>query len=607
MKKILKFLMLMILCYGNAQMILMDQGVRVKGLWLFPSTTNPNSYHYLPNEAVLGTTPGGLPQLSLLRYVALKKGGEDRNTSVTQADGGAILHFLVKYHTDDALIAKAQEELRKKMGNEKIKIKSPVIFDEASFALVSSILKSDLRKVDKELKTGQTSESEDNSITEVQGVPELDTKEVVKEILTVSTAPVLEGGSLAFSFKLTPRDSKILLESLKMATPDVSLVFQLKFSGFSDAYKAKITADWDQVYKHTHKKESKSFMFYKEEATTDIKELITNRAVKLEIMGDDDKSSKLFEAAYNKILELVYEPIDINKFKSNETIDDLERAWKGAVDGIKDMATMGLSSMGSSNGYQYREIKQSGVMTYSLNKANKVSRHHFITFNVGNLFKRYGNNKKVFNTVNILDPDYMQRDVFISLDGSLRNAFTEEVNSVNITVKKKHKNGEVRTYPIRIDKDSFEKPQAVAYGNQGDFDEQFLPGDMENWKKYEFEVVWDFKGGYRWIQKYQKPAGGDINLYVPYQARNILLEGDLENVWATGVKVLVVDIEYDFFGKKKVDRVKITPKDTQKDLSLSYLAPLNRFDYKYKITRVSGNNDPEGEWKSDNDGVIILN
>lgn len=58
---------------------------------------------------------------------------------------------------------------------------------------------------------------------------------------------VLQGSKIALSFELDPQRSKLLLESFKTNTPDVSIVFDLTFSGLLDAYNAKMTVDWAEV------------------------------------------------------------------------------------------------------------------------------------------------------------------------------------------------------------------------------------------------------------------------------------------------------------------------------------------------------------------------
>ena len=566
-------LFIMFSLFTNGQMILIDKGQHVNDLWVFPSSTNTNNYYYLPSESILSKTKSGKPQFSFLRYVALKKAGEDSTSPVTEADGGAILHFLLEYNTPISQIKKAEEILREESGNNEIQIKAPVIFEEANFALISSIVVGGKDK---------------------------------KEVLTVSNAPVLEGGKMAFSFHLNTKNTKLLLESFKMDTPDVSITFQLKFAGYSDTFNAELIANWDKIYTHKQKKESKNLLFFKEEAFSDIKEMFSSGDIELKVMGDDAKSQKLIDNAYAKVLDLVYKPLDLKKFKENGTVDDLERAWESTVDGVLALQTFGLSSIGSTNGYEYREIKQSGKTHLTLSKSTKTYRNHFLTFNIGNLYKEYSQDESIFKIVNIIDPDYMQRDVFISLDGSLKNAFKDMVNSVNITVTKKHGNGEERTYSKRIDENSFDKPQAVAYGNRGDVDDSFSPLDMENWKKYEYEVIWDFKGGEQLTVKSDSLTSGDINLYIPYTAREIIFVGDINDIWNSGVKALRIDIRYDFFGGQRNMEPIILSNGEAIEKVQKYLAPLNNSSYEYRIIPILDNTKQHIDYQDDDDGVIVL-
>jgi hypothetical protein len=65
-----------------------------------------------------------------------------------------------------------------------------------------------------------------------------------KKILATGRAPVMEHNALAFSFDLDPQHATLLLQSLAMSTPDVSLVFDMTFEGLTNAYDAELTVDW---------------------------------------------------------------------------------------------------------------------------------------------------------------------------------------------------------------------------------------------------------------------------------------------------------------------------------------------------------------------------
>ncbi|MBK8364323.1 MAG: hypothetical protein IPL24_11785 [Bacteroidetes bacterium] len=149
-----------------------------------------------------------------MRYVKNVLSIKDSGKSITEAEGGAVLHFVITYDTPQDKIDVAQEELRQITRIHNVSILGPVIFKEGRFTLISSILSSE--------KKGA----------------------LVRSVISTGEAPVLEGGRIALSFEMDPSRSKLLLESFKMNTPDVSVIFEMTFEGLSDAYDAKLKVNW---------------------------------------------------------------------------------------------------------------------------------------------------------------------------------------------------------------------------------------------------------------------------------------------------------------------------------------------------------------------------
>ena len=75
-----------------------------------------------------------------------------------------------------------------------------------------------------------------------------------KDVLKTGDAPVLENSSMAFSFELSPKDSKILIESFNTGTADVSIVFDFTFEGLSDSYEAKLEVNWTKMQQTSQRK-----------------------------------------------------------------------------------------------------------------------------------------------------------------------------------------------------------------------------------------------------------------------------------------------------------------------------------------------------------------
>lgn len=219
--KIVLFVLLVYgLCYsttGGAQAIFIDQPIQAGELLVFPHITDSTKYYYLPNKLSLGITNSGLPQFSFLRYVQnvkTKAGGEQ----VIEGDGGGIVHALVELKVTENQIARAQGVLRSKTKNKEAVIVGPIVYKGGTFSLVSSF-------------------AEEGS-------------DFTKKVIGVGRAPVFVGNKAAVSIRLTKLGAKILWESCKTPTPDLSFSFVMDFSGYRSPMQARIEVDWDKVYTH---------------------------------------------------------------------------------------------------------------------------------------------------------------------------------------------------------------------------------------------------------------------------------------------------------------------------------------------------------------------
>lgn len=131
------------------------------------------------------------------------------SATITSAEGGGILHFLVLYETPPEHVETAQRAMREKFDNDPIQLRGPAVFKDARYGLISSILN---------LADGSSK----------------------RKLLATGRAPVLEGNRMAFTFDLTPEKATLLLQSFAMKTPDVSLIFDLTFAGLNEAYEAEL-------------------------------------------------------------------------------------------------------------------------------------------------------------------------------------------------------------------------------------------------------------------------------------------------------------------------------------------------------------------------------
>ncbi|MDD7887312.1 hypothetical protein [Flavivirga sp. 57AJ16] len=571
MKSIFTYLFIMASGILMSQQIYIDKGIQVNGLWCFPTHNNPKAYKYLSTKARLALDEEQHPKFSFMRYITEKPSADENATSsVIEAGGGGILHFLVLYETPQVQVDEAEVLLKELLEDDAVSIDGPILFDSASYALVSSIL-------DKE--------SNENE----------------KHLLSVGKAPVMENSSIALSFDVNPLNSKLLLESFKMDTPDISLVFDLSFSGLSEAYDATLEIDWSEI------KKSKSFgaggniYFVSADVELGLDELFKNNSIKLVTNGDDADLESLLNTVYDKLLDLMFKPVE-PAIVPEEQRGGLMDALSSIIGQDGALSSGNTFNFGVNASFQMKELRTEGTSHLVFNGRSTVNRHHFITFNIGDLYQTYGQDTRFFRDVPIWDPAFQQREVFVGVDGDLEKEFEDMLNSVTLAMRKRHANGNETLSELIINKETFKDYEghlSMRYLNQGD-------SIRTDWLTYEYRTLWKFKGGGGYESKWQSENSAMVNLFVPFQRRDIVLEGDMESLKEKGIRAISVQIDYPFFDQVKYDRMTIRPTDNLKDKNFKITLPNTSEEVNYNITWLRKNGPSISKTGTDRFGLIFI-
>ncbi|AHM59360.1 hypothetical protein D770_05465 [Flammeovirgaceae bacterium 311] len=572
MKKILYLLVAGILLahFSSGQSLLIDRGIRVEGLWCFPLYQDTLNYVYLPSSARLAVNEDSLPNFSFIRYVQERAVAEASSSSITKAEGGGILHFLVLYDTPEDQIKSAERKLQKQLNNEAVRIRGPVVFDKGRYALISSIL------------------------NPAGGSPE-------KKILATGEAPVLENSKIALSFELEPEESKLLLESFKMANPDLSLVFDLSFSGLSDSHNALLEVDWSEVQNSQHFGAGGSIYFVSAEVELGLDELMKNNAIKLTTVGSHQPMESLLNHVYDKLVSVLFDPVEPDAIP--------EAARGGLMDAITSLiGSSGSLSSGNTTGfgahmaYRLKHMKTEGKSELVFKGRSTVFRHHYITFNIGDLHARHGHNQSLFRDVDLSDPAFQQRDVYVGIDGSLEKEFHQMLNSVTVTIRKQHENGELTLKNIVLNKEvlkDFDGLLSFSYLNRADH-------DRINWLSYEYQSTWQFQGGGSYATDWVRQDAAMINLFTPFQRKNISLEGNLEKLAEEGIRAVSVQISYPFFDQVKQHRLTLRPELASEEKSFQITLPNQQEEVDYTVTWFRRQQEPLTSLGKDKYGVIFI-
>lgn len=571
MKKIFTITFLCLLAlHLRAQQPLIDRGVLANGLWCFPLYGDTLTYVYLPHEAALARNTDDTPQFSYMRYVMTNdRAGEGSASSIQEGDGGAILNFLVLYHTPQERVEEAEAALRQRFDNDSLRIRGPLVMDKGRYSLVSSLI------------------SNDSLVKNTQ-------------VLSVGNAPVFENNRIALSFGLTPQTSKILTQNFKMTTPDISLVFDMEFSGLTEDYDAELEVNWSDVKKHQGFSAGGSVYFVSADVKVAFDELFKSQAVKLTVTGDNPNMEGLLNTVYDKLLTLLFEPVQPERLPADAQ-DNMIAALAESIVGSNGILSSGnTTGFGANVGYQLKEMKSSGRSTLRFKGRSTVQRHHFITFNIGNLYTEYGNNPAIFRDVPLNDETFQQRSIMVGIDGELEQEFGQMLNSVTVILSKQHLNGDETIRNIVVTghtiKDKNKIPLLVYGYHQ----------DTTKWLEYRYRSIWQFRGGATFESDWQTQDASMINLYVPYKRKSVDIEGDLAGLREKGIRALSVQIEYPFFTLRKQDRLTINTSDMLEEKSFSITQPNNQEEINYNITWIRNGGERIQHAGTDNTGIIFI-
>jgi hypothetical protein len=529
------------------QPISIDQGVRAAGLWCFPITTDPLQYVYVPSEVQLVRDDTGKPQVSFVRYVINSAPESGPQATITGSAGGGVLHFLVQLETPPALVAEAQQALRRALNNDDVVLRGPLVFQDGRYSLVSSVL------------------------NPAGGPPG-------RKVFTSGRAPVLEGNRLAFSFDLAPREASLLMQSFAMTTPDVSLVFDMQVAGLTNAYDAELLIDWAEVRNSRTFGAGASVYFVSADVEVAFDELRRTNAIRLRSSGSDSAMEGLLNTVYAKLLELLFRPVEPDRIPPDRR-GGLADALNALLDPQGPVGSRKLTGFGLNVAYQLKELKSSGTSVLTFNHRSLVERHSFLTFNIGDFHRRYGSDPGYFRAVNLDDPTFQQRDIVVAIDGALAPEFERYINSVTVTLRKVHQNGQETVREVVIDRRTIAgtAPLRMTYGWKGD-------EDRVAWLQYETRTQWSFKGGGAYRTDWERHDRPMIDLFAPYERRAIQIVGSPAALQRLGVRAVVVELQYGFFGEQRRHQLVVRPDQPPGDQIVQVTLPLGDLQYRYTIT-----------------------
>lgn len=260
---------------ASAQRINLDRPLQAGELILFPDIQDDSAWYYVSDKPRLATGDDGRPQFSFLRWVDNVRSGADE-AEAREGEGGGIVHAVVALDVTEDQVQDARRELQRlEPGAE---IRGPAVFKSGRFALVSSFAEADGR--------------------------------LTERVVGMGSAPIMDGQKAAVSILLTKEGAKILWESFNTATPDISFSFEMQLDGFREPVEGKVEAHFDQIYEHEAFSVGVASQMLAAEINGAFDDLQRSGAIEVTEIGTDQEMSDLLRIAYNKLTDLMFQPIN---------------------------------------------------------------------------------------------------------------------------------------------------------------------------------------------------------------------------------------------------------------------------------------------------------
>lgn len=540
----------------NSEVLLDKAPLQVGNAILLRDSASQNTFYYIPNRPRIATWPDGTPKLTFLKYT---KAGE-------QELKGGILHFFVTYSLTPQELQRIRTELKKI--NKSAVLRGPVIFKKGTFAVISAAV------------------GEGGAFT--------------RKVIGEGKAPLVSGSEVSVSIAVTPEGAAFLDEALKHPTYPVSIRFDMTYEGLTPKFNAKAKIHWSKVrnYFEEYKKwriyKTKKFWIFKwkvqkgtGESLNISDDLVSNQCIEIDVTGEDESMESILQTVTDTVMREMFEM----KIELPTGATEEEGEGEGEEDSQKER-DYGVSTT-------IKKVTRTGTAIVNLTKRLRQERDTGpMDASIGDILRKFKNDKRVHDVINLDDPDLEDRTVYSILDGEDFDNFGKYINFVTVSFKKAHTQGQPTTRDVIFNAKTF-----AERGNMLPFVYPRL-GEGEGWLNYEYKTTWSFMGGIKVEGEWAKTDEPAISLSPPHRYRTVDIIADEENVAQYNIKLITVTIKNRVFDRERVRQVKIMPQQSMWE-KYEYNHEEGDLEFSFQITWLLGDGRTvTSEWQSTTDPFV---
>lgn len=598
-----------------SQSIILDKPVTAGELTLFPDMEDDKAYYYLPDKPKIAINAAGKPQFSFLRYVNNTDTGEE-------GEGGGIVHAVVILEVTPEQRRAAERDLQS--AHPGAKIVGPVIYRDGTIGLISSI--------------AQPNGDFAKQVIGLGKAPILDgQKAAISVQLNKLGAKILHGSfqtptpDMSVSFEMVVSGYRMPKKAIIEANFDMVYEHKaFKAAVAAPILQAEINSTFDDLVKSgaikvTNKGADEQMEKLIEDAynkltrmmfdasggtgTPSLSQLASSAGGQRSLM---DRASGLLNnsrreaRADNALIRAENQRNRTNnssRTTGTNAASDTSNAGRarmasyysqrprrtpssharsvdpanpalanGAAPQRQEVAVPQIAIAAS---FEMKRVRQKGTYRIDLEK-----------WSADNMTLRFDENfgsidcEECFVDINLDDPLYRQRELVASLDGMNATDFGSYINFVNVTMRKKHQNGDVTTDEVKIDRQNFNQTGNnfnLMYGWKGD-------NNRKNWANYEFKSIWNFFGGGSVRSDWQEADIQVIPLSPPYISKEILIDADPDRIVDADVRAIEVTLFYKVGDQELNKQLRLNTNVEEYSTKADIICPKSGVAYEYEVT-----------------------
>lgn len=358
----------------------------IDGVYIYSDYNNPKQFYYMPNSPHFSMIKDGETEKPAILFIKYREDLDDYDGTANHPTGGGFLAFDVDIGFDSETLKDIKNKLKRQL------LQDGILTDTMQ----------DIQLVPPQWKSGTVQMmllDRRSSVSDPSAEPDQppgdqpeESKEWITEVLGAGVPSLYGDNRAAFSVALTKKAATLLEKAFSddeaNITP-IGIIYDLTFTALRPAFNVKITANWEEVYKHFSEQWTADLLVFSLDISKVVDELVRNESIKIEAVDygtGTESGGQQMDQALKELKKLVID----NFFKP--ALNPEDPAGKDSAGTVEDVLTAIHTSLYPSFGYSRKELTRSEIRSFNaeMSSIKAVERRIAPQSHLSLLFNRAG-------------------------------------------------------------------------------------------------------------------------------------------------------------------------------------------------------------------------